>query len=226
MISETAVNQILESKGYMLTFGSYHEPIGLVDRKWTIKDNGEKYRHFYGMMDRGNYEHILRSSKNALHAADRVERFLTEGEAAADPIDTLVERKVQEQLQAILGSLTKESLVSAKKPAEKPTEVVAAEPAVMSLRERVIAELEKRPNVARTKDGRIHEAVIKAAMNRYEVEEKAKGPRHRIGVGIKPGKRKFAEVKDIVLKNTSPSMVADTSSHETDIEALVRAEGL
>ena len=154
------------------------------------------------------------------------EQFLTEGEAAADPIDTLVERKVQEQLQAILGSLTKESLAAAKKPVEKPAEVVAAEPAVMSLRERVIAELEKRPNVARTKDGRIHQAVIKAAMNRYEVEEKAKGPRHRIGVGIKPGKRKFAEVKDIVLKNTSPSMVADTSSHETDIEALVRAEGL
>jgi len=222
MISETSVNQILESKGYMLTFGSYHEPIGLVDRKWTIKSDGQKYRHFYGMMDRGNYDHILRSSKNAIHAADRVEKFLTEGEAAADPIDTLVERKVQEQLQAILGSLSKEAVLKTKDAVATP----AAEPAVLSLRERVIAELETRPNVARTKDGRIHESVIKAAMNRYEVEETAKAPKTRLGVGPKKASRPFAAVKDKVLKNQPKPVPESTVNHDDEVEALIRAEGL
>jgi predicted CopG family antitoxin len=222
MILETNVNQILESKGYMLTFGSYHEPLGLVDKKWTVGPNGQKYRHFYGMLDRGNYDHIMRSSKDAIHVADRIEKFLTEGESFSDPIDTLVERKVQEQLQAILGNLSKEALSKAKRDTVEPV----AEPAVLSLRERVIADLENRPGVARTKDGRIHESVIKAAMNRYEVEETAKAPKTRIGVGPKKSSRPFAAVKDRVLKNQPKPVHEPIISHDEEVEAMIRAEGL
>lgn len=214
--------QILESKGYMITFGSYTEPIGLVDKKWTVRPDGQKERHFYGMLDRANYEHILKTSKDHTHAADRIEKFLTVGEQDADPIDTLVERKVQEQLQAILGSLSKEAIIKASAPAEAQP----AEPEVASLRERVIADLEKRPGVARTKDGRIHESVIKAAMNRYEVEETAKGPRNRMGVNAAKPKRPFAAVKDKVLKNQPKPVPEITVNHDDEVEALIRAEGL
>jgi len=211
MIQESYVTQILESKGYMITFGSYFEPIGLVDRKWSVRPDGQKERHFYGMMDRANYEHIIKTSKDATHAADRIEKFLTVGESMADPIDTLVERKVQEQLKAILGSLSKEQIVAAQVP--------AAEPEVADLRARVIADLEKRPGVARTKDGRIHESVIKAAMNRYEVPKEAVGPKVRQPVGKTPkNKNNWPEV----AAKFNPSSVVEQASHDAEVEAIVR----
>jgi len=208
--------QILESKGYMITFGSYHEPIGLVDKKWSVRADGQRERHFYGMVDRVNYDHIMKTSKDHMHAADRIEKFLTVGEQDADPIDTLVERKVQEQLQAILGSLTNDAVAKVSKKSEVPS----AEPQVASLREKVIAELEKRPGVARTKDGRIHESVIKAAMNRYEVTEEPRGPRVRQGTKEPKGKSNWNKVAPKFKPMTE--VQEPTISHDAEVEALVR----
>jgi len=204
----------------MLTFGPAEEPIGLVDRKWTTYADGTKARHFYGMLDRSTYEHIISSSKDIYTAAERIENILVRGESESDPTSAMVDRLVRQKLNEILGSAASQIVVQ-----PKAAPVPAAEAPVEDIRAKVIAELEKKPGVARTKDGRIHESVIKAAMNRYEVTTEPKPPKVKLPLTTpkKKPKDNWADAARQLGKAPAPmpeTWTADT--HDAEVDAIVK----